>query len=236
MHDIGPFYSGQNSHPQSLVQGSPIQASRTQSSFPQQHSPPSSQHQIAAPGFPLPALNPTLQQQQASQAAHTIEREQARERELEMERRQQQEMAQREYEREIELREQEQRERHQSPLENHSVSLPIQQPVASRIPSTLHGPNGILNHHNIGNAAGQGAPSATLVAPNGPSNVFTNGIPAGRDGSPRPFVQQGPQMIPAQQLLNPAGVGAAQQLPAALAQGAQQPILNVSRSPSLSSI
>ena len=41
-------------------------------------------------------------------------------------------------------------------------------------------------------------------------------------------MQQGPQVIPAQQLLNPGGVGAAQQLPAALTQGAQQPILNVS--------
>ena len=178
-----------------------------------------------------------MQQQQAPQAAHAIDRDQAKELEAEVERRRKQEIAQREYEREIGLREREQREQrdqreqreqHQSPLENHAVSIPIQQPVASRIPATLHGPNGILNHQHIGAAGGQAPPSAPLGAPSGPGNVFANGLPAARDGSPRPFVQQGPQMIPAQQLLNPGGVGPAQQLPAGLAQGAQQPILNVS--------
>lgn len=198
--------------------------------FQQQHSPPSNQHQNAAPAYSLPALNPAVQQVQQPQVVHEIEREQ-REREAELERRQQQEaIAQRDYEREIELREQQQREQLPSPLENHTGSIPIQQPVASRIPATLHGPNGILNHQHVGTNGVQTAPSAPLGAPTGPGNVFANNMPNARETSPRPFIQQGPQMIPAQQLLNPGGLEAAQQLTAPLSQGAQQPILNVSRS------
>ena len=205
-----------------------MQPNRGQTAFQQQHSPPGSQHQVTAPGYSLPALNSTVQQQQQHQAAHDIEREHARERDAELERRRQQEaIAQRDYEREIELREQQQRDQHQSPLENHTGSIPIQQPVASRIPATLHGPNGILNHQHIGTNGVQAAPSVPLGAPSGPGNVFANNMHPVREASPRPFIQQGPHMIPPQQLLNPGGVEAAQQLPAALSQGAQQPILNV---------
>lgn len=219
--------------PTSLSQGSPLQIPQAQPSFQQQHSPPSVQHQIAISGYSLPALNSAIQQQQQSaQAMHDIERENAREREMEMERRQQHEqMAQREYERENELREQ-QREQHHSPLENHTGSITIQQPVASRIPATLHGPNGILNHQHIGSNMPPNPSSAPLGAPTGPGNVFANGMQPTREPSPRTtFIQQGQQMIPAQQLLNPVGPDAMQQLPAALSQGAQQPILNVSLSP-----
>lgn len=185
---------------------------------------------MPVPGFSLPALNSAIQQQQQpAQTRQDIEREHMREREMEIERRQQQEqLAQREYEREHELREQ-QREQHHSPLENHTGSITIQQPVASRIPATLHGPNGILNHQHVGSNMAPNPPSAPLGAPNGPGNVFANGMQPAREPSPRTsFIQQGQQMIPAQQLLNPVGPDAMQQLPAALSQGAQQPILNVS--------
>ena len=48
-----------------------------------------------------------------------------------------------------------------------------------------------------------------------------------RELSPRTtFIQQGQQLIPAQQMLTPVGPDA--MLPAGLSQGAQQPILNVS--------
>ena len=216
-------------NPTSLAHGSPIQIPQAQPPF-QQHSPPSAQHQIPVPGYSLPALNPAMQQQQQSaQAIQDMEREHVREREMEIERRQQeQQMAQREYERENEMREQ-QREQHPSPLENHAGSITIQQPVASRIPATLHGPNGILNHQHAGSSMAPNPPSAPLGAPSGPGNVFANGMQTAREPSPRTnFIQQGQQMIPAQQLLNPVGPDAMQQLPAALSQGAQQPILNVS--------
>ena len=211
-----------------MMQGSPMQPNRGQPTFQQQLPPPGSQHQATAPGYSLPALDSTMQQQQPPQVALEQDREHAREREAEIERRQQQEaIAQRDYEREIELREHQQREQHHSPLENHTGSIPIQQPVASRIPATLHGPNGILNHQHVGTNGVQVAPSAPLGAPSGPGNVFVNNMQPGREASPRQFIQQGPQLIPAPQLLNPGGLEAAQQVPAALSQGAQQPILNV---------
>ena len=209
------------------MQGSPMQPNRAPPAYQQPHSSPGGQHQASTSGYSLPALNSTIQQQQ--QTAHDLEREHAREREADLERRQQQQeaIAQRDYEREIELREQQQRDQHQSPLENHTGSIPIQQPVASRVPATLHGPNGILNHQHAGTNGVQVAPSAPLGAPTGPGNVFVNGIQPAREASPRQFVQQGSQIISSQQLLNPGGVEAGQQLPAALSQGTQQPILNV---------
>ena len=194
-------------NPVSLGQGSPLQGPQGHPPFQQQHSPSSIQHQIAAPGYSLPALSSAIQQQQQSaQAIQDLDREHAREREIEMERRQQQEqMAQREYEREKEMREQ-QREHHHSPLENHTGSITIQQPVASRIPATLHGPNGILNHQHVGASMAPNPLSAPLGAPKGPGKVFANGMQPDREASPRTtFIQQGQHMIPAQQMLNPVG-------------------------------
>lgn len=233
VNGLGSFYTGQaNGHhignAAPLGPGSPLQAPQAQIPFPQQQSPPGVQHQVVAPGLTLPALGATLQQQQQSaQAMHDMDREQAREREVDIERRQQQEqMLQREYERENELREQ-QRDQHHSPLETHTGSITIQQPVASRIPATLHGPNGILNHQHAGSGMAPNPPSAPLGAPSGPVNVFANGMQPARELSPRTtFIQQGQQMIPAQQMLTPGGPDA--MLPGALSQGAQQPILNVS--------
>ena len=233
--NTGPFYAGQasthhisNSTP--IGPGSPPQGAQGQPPFQQQHSPPTIQHQLAAPGFNLPALSSAIQQQKPSvQALQEIDREHARERELEIERRQQQEqMLQREIDRENELREQ-QREQHHSPLENHAGAITIQQPVASRIPATLHGPNGILNHQHVGSNVVPNSLPAPLGVPSGPVNIFGNGIQPNREASPRStLIQQGQQMITPQQMLNPVGPDAMQHLPAALSQGAQQPILNVS--------
>ncbi len=151
--------------------------------------------------------------------------EREREREQEVDRQRQQDiLAQRDFE----LLEQQHRDQHQSTLENHTGSIPLQQPVASRVPATLHGPNGILA--NLGAGAGPNPPPATLGAPSGPGNVFANGMQQ-RDESPsRAFMQQVPQNIPTQQLLGFGNAVTPQQLPngmAALSQG-QQPILNVS--------
>ncbi len=159
------------------------------------------------------------------------ERERERDREQELDRQRQQGiLAQRDFEmsRDLELREQQQRDQHQSTLENHTGSIPLQQPVASRVPATLHGPNGILG--NLGAGAGPNPPSATLGAPSGPGNVFANGMQSTDDSPPRAFTQQAQQNIPPQQLLGFGNAVTPQQLPngmAALSQG-QQPILNVS--------
>ena len=182
---------------------------------------------MQGPGYALPALGSAVQQQQQQQSPQaTMNNE--RERELDMDRQRQQElMMQREFEHH-ELREQQQREQHQATLENHTGSIPLQQPVASRVPATLHGPNGILA--NLGAGAGPNPPSAPLGAPSGPGNVFANNMQSTDESPPRAFIQQPPQNIPPQQLLGFGNAVTPQQLPngmAALSQG-QQPILNVS--------
>ena len=116
---------------------------------------------------------------------------------------------------EREVREQQSlNERLRTPPDSYAASLPIQQPVASRIPGALHGPNGLLNANQ--NSVGP----SSLGAPGGPKNVFTNGVPS-------QFLQSGPnsipQQLPALNSANPppqmanGGSGAAQ---------GQQPILN----------
>ena len=210
---------------------------------PQQSPPHILHHPVQAPSYALPTLGPSLQQQQSPQAAIGMEREIERERHSDQQ--VQQEIAQRRYDQETEIlhqqqreqqqreqlqreqlqqREQHQRERHQSPRENHTGAIPIQQPVASRVPATLHGPNGILNDQHPGVGAAPSQPLATLGAPNAPGTVFAQ---AQTDNSSRPFAQQVTQGLPPQQLINFSGAATPQQGPTgiALSQG-QQPILN----------
>ena len=237
---LGPFYPNQTNghalpHPVGLPQASPLQPSHGPPLSHQQHSPSGIQHhQMQSAGYALPALGSAVQQQQQQSPQATMNNERDREREQELDRQRQQDiLAQREYEmsREIELREQQQqqqRDQHQSTLENHTGSIPLQQPVASRIPATLHGPNGILA--NLGAGAGPNPPSAPLGAPSGPGNVFGNSMQSTGESPPRAFIHQGPQNIPPQQLLGFGNAVTPQQLPngmAAISQG-QQPILNVS--------
>ena len=213
----------------------PLQPARGPPPAQQQQSPTSMQHHtVQAPGYSLPTLGPTLPPQQSPQAALNAERD------FERERIREQQIAQQRYDQETEMiqqqqreqqhREQQQRELHQSPRENHTGTIPIQQPVASRVPATLHGPNGILNDQHPGVGAAPPPPQAPLGAPSGPGNVFSNGVQATTDNSLRPFAQQVTQPIPPQNLLGFTNAATPQQLPngvAALSQG-QQPILNVS--------
>ena len=157
---------------------------------------------------------------------------------------QQQEQLQRQYDEEAEMirqqqreamhreqlrEQQQQREQHQSPRENHTGAIPIQQPVASRVPATLHGPNGILNDQHPGVGAAPSQPLAALGAPNGSGNVYGNGVQAQNDNSLRPFAQQVAQGLPPQQAPSFSNAATPQQPPTgiggALSQG-QQPILN----------
>ena len=144
-------------------------------------------------------------------------------RDMEERQRQQEAMMQREHDRDRDMRQA--LEQQQSPHENHTGSIPLQQPVASRIPSTLHGPNGILSaSSNAGVGSNQlAAPPGAIL---GSGNVFTNGASA-HDNMGRATTQHSVPAVPPQQMLfaSPANP---QQLPngaSALSQG-QQPILN----------
>ena len=182
-----------------------------------------------------------MQQQQSPQAA--MEREIEKER-LSEQQKQQQEIAQRRYDEDTEIlhqqqrdrihreqlqqREQQQRELHPSPCENHTGAIPIQQPVASRVPATLHGPNGILNDQHPGVGAAPSQPLPALGIPSGPGNVYSSGVQVQNDNSLRPFAQQVTQGLTAQQLPVYSSSATPQQLATgigALSQG-QQPILN----------
>ena len=130
--------------------------------------------------------------------------------------------------RELQIREQQQREQLQSPRENHAGAIPLQQPVASRVPATLHGPNGILNEQHLASPA-HAQPTQPLGAPNGPGNVFSGAVQPTNDGGLRPFTQQvAHNMPPQQQLLNLTNAAAPPQPNgvAALSSQGQQPILN----------
>ena len=182
---------------------------------------------------------------------------------MERERQRQNEMMTRDYERELEVREQQreqlhrehhqrehnqrehqqqreqhqreqQQEQHRSPHETRAGSIPLQHPVASRVPATLHGPNGLLGPQHPAVAVPSNINPVTLAAPPGPGNIFGNGVQPANEHSPRPFNQHMVQAVmPSQQLLAFGGAAGPQQLPsgmAAISHG-QQPILNVSVSP-----
>jgi len=205
------------------------------------------QHVVQHPGYSLPTLGPTVQQQQSPQAAEReFERERLRDQQMKQDMlvqqrfnqetellQQQREQQRQEQQFELQQREQQQRELQQreqlpSPLENHTGAIPIQQPIASRVPATLHGPNGILNDQHPGVGAAPPQPTAALGGSSGPGNVFGNGLQAANDHSLRAFPQQTTQSLPPQQLLGFGNAVTSQQLPngmAALSQG-QQPILN----------
>ena len=226
-----------------MAHGSPLQAGRVQPAPQQQHSPTSMQQQqqhhhpqMQGPGLTLPSLGTTLQQAQRSTPME-MEREQAereREREVEMDRHRQA-LAQREYERGIEAQEQhqrqrqEQREPHQSPLTNHVGPLQLAQPTP-RMTSTLHGPNGILNHQNIG---GNPLPNVTTpsASTTGGPNAFVNGSrPSETSPHAFPPAQNAPPTLAQQQQIVGFASSAAQQqassgLAPSLQQGGQQPIL-----------
>lgn len=165
--------------------------------------------------------------QAMSHASPQLNRERerdSREREI-LERQRQEEMA---HHREREQREREQIERQQMerqrgehhPVQSHTGSIPLHQPVASKVPNSIHGPNGLLS--NLGTNPPNG-PGGNVQASGGPASLF--GGPQMQqhgEGTPRSYMQYpgAPPMMGhnAQGQPIPGNV-------AALAQG-QQPILN----------
>lgn len=104
---------------------------------------------------------------------------------------QQEELVQREREyNERQERDRQQREQHgpAAPHQSNTGSIPIHQPVASRLTGAMHSPGGLLSTHG-------GAPSsASLGAPSGPANAF--GGPLHSDANRG--VQHNPQTTAAQ--------------------------------------
>ena len=141
---------------------------------------------------------------------------------LEMQHRQRDEMMMREREREAQERERldrlHQEQQQQRPVQSHAGSIPIHQPVASKVQNSIHGPNGLLA--NGGAGAGQH---------NGPGPSVSSGLFGGTgqhepQRQPQYLHQQGP--VPAPQpgptfMPGPSPMPA----PTQMAHG-QQPILN----------
>lgn len=152
-------------------------------------------------------------------------------REREMLERHREEMAHREREQRERERDQlerqlerQQREQHH-PVQSHTGSIPIHQPVASKVPNSIHGPNGLLSNHG---ASAPANPPPNSMQPGGPGGLYGQQMPPHQDNASRPYMQHA-QAPPSQPMLGYNG-SAPSQIPgnvAALAQG-QQPILNVS--------
>ncbi|KAI9835740.1 MAG: hypothetical protein M1819_001918 [Sarea resinae] len=140
--------------------------------------------------------------------------------------RQQEEAAHREREqRERDLRERQQREQHHpQPHQTHTGSIPIHQPVASKVIGAIHGPNGLLS--SMGGNAGPTHPQGAMGGNGGPGPIF--GPPHPNENPSRPLMQQPGQMTQQQQMMGMSGPGVHQMQGgpvAGLPQG-QQPILN----------
>ncbi|KAI2786008.1 hypothetical protein POX_h09773 [Penicillium oxalicum] len=184
---------------------------------PHQHSP-YGQHPAGpshGAGHPLPGIGQAMSH--ASPQSMNRERERdSREREI-LERQRQEEMAHRE--REQMERQQMERQREHHPVQSHTGSIPLHQPVASKVPNSIHGPNGLLS--NLATNAPNG-PQPNVQGGAGPGVIFGGPPMPHGEGAPRGYMQHpgGPPMM--------GYNGPGQQIPgnvAALAQG-QQPILN----------
>jgi paired amphipathic helix protein Sin3a len=146
----------------------------------------------------------------------------SREREI-IERQRQEEMAHRERERERDHREQierqlDRRDQQHHPVQSHTGSIPLHQPVANKVPNSIHGPGGLLSTLSGNPQNGhQGGPQSA-------AGLFGPQMQHG-EGTPRSYMQH-PGGPPGQPMMGYNATG--QQIPgnvAALAQG-QQPILN----------
>ena len=214
----------------SLPQSSPSQVTRPSTATQQaQQQSPSMVHHRPSPSY-APAQTNTnypvlsvsqMSQQQSPHNAPVADRESDYQHAQEAHERM---LREQEREREVQQREMQQREMQQVPHETHTGSIPLQQPVASRISSTLHAPNGILSSNpNVG--IGLMASAGPMGAPNGPGNVFSHGAQAAQDARMLPMQVQ--QNVPQQ--LSGFGPNTQQQQMAPNGTpmpNGQQPILN----------
>lgn len=135
---------------------------------------------------------------QPPQGLTPFEREREREQQLEEHANRQRALHHQEQvaQREREYNERQERDRQErdqygqaAPHQNNTGTIPIHQPVASRLPGAIHSPGGLLAAH------GGIQPSNPLGAPSGPGNAF--GGPLHRDGNPaiQPNAQQPPSQL-----------------------------------------
>lgn len=121
----------------------------------------------------------------------------------------------------MERMQREQQQQQQRPVQNHTGSIPIHQPVASNVKNSVHGPNGLLSNGGSGPGPAQqsGPPPSS-----GPNNLFS--MHAQAPEPPRQYMQHQPVQAPAPQPA-PAFMGGPSPMTgqAQLTHG-QQPILN----------
>jgi paired amphipathic helix protein Sin3a len=185
-------------------------------------------------GYALPAIGSVQHQQGPAEADRdrmmrqremderlSVQRDAAeREREREREQHRNREAHRAAEVRDYELNERQRRiESRNQPHQNHAGSIPIHQPVASKVPSTIHGPGGLLS--GMGGGAGPVPSTAPMTGSNGPGGGF--GPPTTNNGNPRPMQHHPPPTQHTHYRPMPAP-GAM----TGLTQG-QQPILNVSK-------
>ena len=106
-------------------------------------------------------------------------------------------------------------EQQKSPSEAHAGSVPLRQPVASSVSSSLHAPNGILSNPDVGNMG-------PLGAPNGPPTSF----PSPQEAAARNYANVTQSAIPQPLPLATVASSAQQVNGSGTAPQGQQPILN----------
>ncbi|CAL5867266.1 uncharacterized protein PFLUO_LOCUS1481 [Penicillium psychrofluorescens] len=220
----GPYHPGGQSGGHSLPGLAELSQSHGATHQPQTYGPHPPSHNT---GHSLPGIGQAMQH--ASPQLNRERERDSREREMMERQRQQEEHVHREREqREREQMERQQMERQRDqqqhhPVQSHTGSIPLHQPVASKVPNTIHGPNGLLS--NLSGAATNGPQSAGGQSSGGPSSLFGPQMQQHGEGTPRSYMQH-PGGPPGNPMMGYNGAG--QQIPgsvAALAQG-QQPILN----------
>lgn len=171
----------------------------------------------------MPGIGQSMQHPSPQSLNRDRERD-SRERELIERQRQQEEMVHREREQREREREQLERQREQGhhPVQSHTGSIPLHQPVASKVPNTIHGPNGLLSHLGSNPPNGPQGPMQPSGAPGG---IYGAQMQHG-EGTARTYMQH-PAGPPGQPMMFNASGAPIPGNVAALAQG-QQPILNVS--------
>lgn len=196
---------------------------------PPPHQPPPRYAQHQQPphsgGHSLSGISQPIQHSPPQSSINRDREREPRDRERELlERHREEELMQRERENREQMERYHRDQQQHHPVQSHTGSIPIHQPVASKVPNSIHGPNGLLSNLGVGGASNP--PQSSLQAPSAPGSLFGNQVQSS-DGSARPYLHQ--VQGPPQQPVLPYN-GGSQQMPgsvAALAQG-QQPILNVS--------
>ncbi|KAI1922926.1 Transcriptional regulatory protein sin3 [Ophidiomyces ophidiicola] len=208
-----------------LTQGGAVpSASHPQPSRYTQHQQPS-----LGPTHPLPSINQSITHSSPQSSLNRDRERESRDRDmLERQREIHREEEMMHRERELRERDREQAERfhrdqqqqQHHPVQSHTGSIPIHQPVASKVQNSIHGPNGLLS--NLGSSSGPSQTQSSHQGPNVPGGLFSSGQMQHPDAPSRQYLT-----VQSQSLLGFNG-NAPSQIPgsvAALSQG-QQPILN----------